>query len=432
MNFLITNPPTLFGYRLQKEMDKPIKQNIGNKNLTKGVILMMLILIISYVFLYNSKTTSAIDKNKLIFSEVKKDVFEESISFSAVVEPKVSINILATEGGQVTEVFSEAGKQIRKGDKLLELENPDLILDFLNRETQIIEQINNLRNLRITLESNQRADQEQILDLDYKIELINRKYIIDSSLFKSDVISKNDYNNSESEYSYLKKKKEYLDKNQIQNKEYRKHQILQIDESIKLMQRNLKAIKKHLDNLIIKSPATGMLTSFEFSEGERINKNQSVGKIDFLDKFKAVALIDEHYLSKVKLKMKGTFTLSGGEEDLVIYKIFPTVINGEFKVEFLAENDLTSKLKIGQTIHIKMPISTKNESLIISKGEFFRATSGKWVYVLAEEGKAEKRMIKLGKQNDQYFEVKSGLNLGDIVITSSYDEMENAEILNIK
>ncbi|MCG8373207.1 MAG: hypothetical protein MI700_06720, partial [Balneolales bacterium] len=69
--------------------------------------------------------------------------------------------------------------------------------------------------------------------------------------------------------------------------------------------------------------------------------------------------------------------------------------------------------------------------LLLEKGGFFQTTGGSWVFVLNENGSAaERRDIRLGQQNPEYFEVISGLEEGDRVIISSYDTFGDNEVLN--
>ncbi len=63
---------------------------------------------------------------------------------------------------------------------------------------------------------------------------------------------------------------------------------------------------------------------------------------------------------------------------------------------------------------------------------FYQSTNGKWVFVLNSDNKAVKRTIKIGRENPFYYEVLEGLQEGDKVITSSYDDFKNVEEINIK
>ena len=68
------------------------------------------------------------------------------------------------------------------------------------------------------------------------------------------------------------------------------------------------------------------------------------------------------------------------------------------------------------------------DAVVVPQGGFFQTTGGNWVYVL-ENGEAVKRQIELGRQNPQYFEVLSGLEIGEQVVTCSYDTFGDADRL---
>ena len=55
---------------------------------------------------------------------------------------------------------------------------------------------------------------------------------------------------------------------------------------------------------------------------------------------------------------------------------------------------------------------------------------GRWIYVVDASGeKAYRREIRIGRQNPQYYEVIEGLQVGEKVITSSYDNFGENEVL---
>ena len=73
------------------------------------------------------------------------------------------------------------------------------------------------------------------------------------------------------------------------------------------------------------------------------------------------------------------------------------------------------------------------EAVIIPRGSFFQHTGGKWIYVLDSNGdKAYKREIKIGRQNPQHYEIIEGLRDGEKVITSSYDNFGDNDVLILK
>ena len=77
-------------------------------------------------------------------------------------------------------------------------------------------------------------------------------------------------------------------------------------------------------------------------------------------------------------------------------------------------------------------MSGNQQAILLPKGMFYQSTNGKWAFVLSSDNKAIKRTIEIGRENHYYYEVIKGLQVGDRVITSSYDDFENIEEINIE
>jgi HlyD family secretion protein len=90
-------------------------------------------------------------------------------------------------------------------------------------------------------------------------------------------------------------------------------------------------------------------------------------------------------------------------------------------------------IRRGQTLHIRLELGDLSEEVLLPKGGFYQKTGGQWVFIVDESGNvATKKKIKLGRYNTQVFEVLSGLQPGDRVITSSYDSFGDNDKLILK
>ncbi|MBT7577903.1 MAG: efflux transporter periplasmic adaptor subunit, partial [Candidatus Marinimicrobia bacterium] len=86
-----------------------------------------------------------------------------------------------------------------------------------------------------------------------------------------------------------------------------------------------------------------------------------------------------------------------------------------------------------QTLHMRLELGNSEQAILLRRGGFYQETGGQWVYVLDEGGEsASKREVKLGRQNQDYYEVLEGLEPGDRVITSSYRQFGDYEQLFFK
>ena len=73
------------------------------------------------------------------------------------------------------------------------------------------------------------------------------------------------------------------------------------------------------------------------------------------------------------------------------------------------------------------------DAILVESGGFYSTTGGQWIFVVNNSGSiAERRSIKIGRQNPLYYEVLEGLKEGEKVITSSYDNYVEYDKLNIQ
>ena len=394
--------------------------------IASGALLLVYLLIIS-----TNDRTLTIDRDRTSVATVERGLFFDNIPISGNVEPLKSIFITAAEGGNVEEIFVEDGAMVTRGTPLMRLSNANLMLDFMNRETQIIEQINNLRTTRLTIEQNKRTLNDQLIDIDYQLKEAERQFRMDSTLYRDSVIAGNQFEASRNNIQYLRQKRAFTKRNIDREEAIQESQLTRIDQSIELMERNLDAIRQNLENLTIKAPLDGQLTGFNHYLGETKQRGESLGQVDVTDGFLVRCNIDEYYLNRVRTGQTGTFPFGGKTHELVVTKVLPQVSNGQFQIEMNFPDSMPSGIRRGQTLQIRLSLSTEVEAVMVERGGFYQSTGGQWVFVLEGES-ASRRDVELGRQNTDYIEVLSGLEPGEQVITNSYANYGEAQQLVFK
>jgi HlyD family secretion protein len=166
--------------------------------------------------------------------------------------------------------------------------------------------------------------------------------------------------------------------------------------------------------------------------GQSLSQGMNIGQINDLSAYKVQAQIDEHYIDRVTTGLTASFERQDNKFEMTLRKVYPEVRNGQFKADFRFSDELPENIRRGQTYYLNLQLGQPTEAAIIPRGSFFQKTGGRWIYVVDESGeKAYKREIRIGRQNPQYYEVLEGLNPGEKVITSSYDNYGDNEVLVI-
>ncbi len=362
------------------------------------------------------------DKDKLTISQVEEGLFNDYITVIGQVEPITTIFLDVEEGGKVEEIFIEEGEMVKKGDVILRLKNNDLNTTIMNIESQMAYHSNELRNTQISIEQQEIYNRRAKLQIDLAVVQARRKYNQYETLFKDDLIAKEEYLQAKEDYELSLKEQELTYEKLIQDSIFRSNQKENMDESLENMRQNLIMARRRLENLNVKAPADGQLGLLNAEIGESISRGQRLGMVHILTDFKIKALIDEHYIDRVKRNLSASFERNNTDYTLNVKKVYPEVREGQFEIDMIFTSQKPENIRTGQTYHTKLELGESEEAVLVPKGGFFQSTGGQWIYVLNETGsEAEKRSIRIGKQNPQFYEVLEGLKNGERVITSSYD-----------
>lgn len=405
-------------------MDKVIEKKKGIR--PKHIIWAAGVLVIGFllykVVFAETGSTFRAEKEKLTISTVEDGLFNDYITVIGQVEPITTIYLDAIEGGQVEERFIEEGTMVKKGDVILRLENRQLYQTILNSEASLAEKENYLRNTRINFETELIQSRKNLLDNRYRLNRKKRTFEQNKALFDDELISKEDFLQAKEDYEY---EKNMLEINKVKAKNdslIRVTSMQSLETDLGKMRQMLVLVRERLDNLNVKAPVDGQLGMLDAEIGQRINEGQRIGQINVLDNFKIKALIDEHYIDRVKRELPASLDRNGTNFNLMVRKVYPEVRNGQFEIDMIFDNSSPDNIRTGQTYHIKLELGESGKAVLLPRGGFFQSTGGQWVFVLNEnETEAVKRNIRIGKQNPQYYEVLEGLNANEKVITSGYE-----------
>lgn len=416
-------------------MDRKIKKKKWPPKRIAGLAAVVIFIgVVIYVFLFKfSKSTLNVKKERITVSTVTEGPFQEYIPVIGNVLPIDTVFIDADEGGRVENIFVRAGTIVEEGDPILELANTDLLLTIMWREAELFQQTDNLRRTRLSLEQYRLQLNQELAQIDNLLLQQQRTYERYKELRKDSLISEHEYELAKDQYEYLVKRKELTMNSQRNELKFRKIQIDALVSQLERMESNLQVAKEKLENLTIRARVNGHLTSLNAELGQSKAPGQRLGQIDVLSGFRVRASIDEHYITRVEVGRTGRFPYADRSYKLEIKKIYPEVRDGRFDVDMEFTEKEPEGIRRGLTLHIRLELGDISEAILLPKGGFYQSTGGNWVYVLDDsESIATKKSIRLNRQNTEVYEVLSGLNPGEKVITSSYESFGKMERLILK
>jgi len=417
-------------------MDKKIQQPKIKRFLRILVAFLMMGIIMTTAFAIASKSDDGksqfVSANSFSTSIVLSGHFADTVKLRGIVSPQTTVYLDAVAGGRVEERLVEQGQYVEKGQSLLRLSNISLQLDVMSREAQVTEQLNFLRNTQMTMTTNRLNLRRDLLEIDLKVAHLNRKIKQTQPLVKQGVLAKDKLQSLKLDLEYFIQRKALTTQRQQEEDKIRQVQVLQLEESAKMLQENLVFARKNLDNLLVKAPVSGYLSELNVELGESKSRGARLGQVDIPKQFKLIANVDEYYLSQISLGMPAKIQFIGAQHDLKIAKIDSRVKQSQFRVEFNLPKELEN-IKTGQSLELDLMLSRGLEnSILLKRSAFVSNTGGNWAFVLSEDGmSAKRRLIKLGKKNQNYYQVLDGLQVGEQVITSNYSAFDKADSIQI-
>jgi HlyD family secretion protein len=375
----------------------------------------------------------AASTQRIAIAEVRRAEFQEYVPVSGTILPRTTVYLDLEEGGIVANIYAESGTFLRKGDLILSFSNSSVQKQNIETETRLLENLNQLRNSRMSLTQSGLALKDELLDVSYKIVDLEKTFNRYQRLMqdRSGQLSQEQFESTKEQLAYYKNKRALLEERIRLETALQQQQSAQIDWSIQRIDQNLQTLARIMSSLEVRAPIDGRLSTLSAEVGQSFQRGQRIGQIDQVDGFKVHAEVDQYYIAKVAAGQHGTFTFNGMRGELEVKKVYPEVKNGVFAVDMDFVGGIPESIKSGQTLQIDLSLSEAKLTSVVAKGSFYRHTNGRWAYVVTDDGRSAHRVrIVTGRQNPQDVEILEGLQPGDRIINSNYDQFDDVEELS--
>ncbi|HVZ96846.1 MAG TPA: HlyD family efflux transporter periplasmic adaptor subunit [Chitinophagaceae bacterium] len=416
-------------------MDRIIEKKRWSRKriLTIAGITALVALIAASYYYTSGPSKLSVDTDRITISTVTKGPFQETIPINGIVLPRTTIYLDIAEGGRVEDKYVEDGTIMKKGQPILKLSNTDLLMNMMSQQTTVYNTLTQMQINHNNAMQNTVNKETEMADVESLFKEAERVYNLDKTLYEKKAIGFQEYQQALNNYNYYLNKKNLQQQILQQDSVSRAQQEAQDKRSYQGSQEALAIMQQKVGDLIVRAPIDGQLTSLDAEVGESKAPGSRIGQIDVLDGFKVRADIDQHYISRVFIGLKGTFDFADTTYTLVIKKIYSQVTDGRFQVDMEFQGKEPKGIRRGQTLSILLALSDETQAILLPQGGFFNQTGGNWIFKLSADGKTAYRQdIKLNRKSTDFYEVIEGLKPGDKVVTSSYENYGNMQELVLK
>lgn len=374
-----------------------------------------------------------IDTESVQLAEVKDDEFLEYVDVEGVVHPILTLMVNTREAGNVDRIVAEEGSLLRRGDTILTLVNPDLIRDIEDQRDEWEKQRISYEEKALEMEQKTLTLKQQALEASYELNKISKSYALEEEEYKMGIRSKAQLEVSADEYRYKTESTRL------------KLQSLQSDSAMTVIRKELlrndrererKKWERSLqrrDNLVVCAPADGQLSFVKVTPGQQVSSGENIAEVKVMDQFKIRMALSEYYIDRVTTGLPASVTYQGKRYPLRVTKVVPEVKERTFDVDLVFTGEMPDNVRLGKSYRVQIELGQPEKAIVIPRGNFYQQTGGNWIFKLnADRTKAVKVPITISRQNPRQYEITEGLQPGDWVITTGYDNFGDAEELILR
>ena len=401
-----------------------------NKLLTVSAIAIVLTILAAY-YIFRYIIPTRLEINDFTTSTVDRGMVVSTVDADGIVEPENEVLLRSYANGVIKRIINSPGSHVKPGEVILLMDTEPIEKEIENAQDQLEVMKNNLHKNRLNARSTR-------VDLDYNIELkklkiasIKSQLADEKQLLEVGGISPAKIDKTEQELVLAEKDLETtLQKNSIRLKQLEAEEegmLLQIE----IKEKELEDKRETLSKMIIKAPSAGIILNVYGKEGEKFSAGELLVQMSNMTSFKITGAVDEKFAEVVKTGGKVFAQIDNEMLPGQIGRVKPVIENNRVSFDIYLEQNSHPKLIPNLKLPIKIVRAQRDSVLRISKGPAFSNSERQLVFI-AQQNKAVRTEAIFGLQGTEYFEVISGLNEGDKVITSdisSFRHMKEIEIV---
>lgn len=369
-----------------------------------------------------------ISRNNLQIARADTGRFMEYADVEGVTQPIMTLMVNAHEAGNVLRLAAGEGSMMRRGDTILLLENPDLTREIEDLRDEWERQLITFREKEIEMERQSLTLRQQALQAEYELQDMERTFALEQEEYAMGIKSHAQLQVSEAQYRYrlaaARLQRRSLSQDSAANAIRRELLLAERERTHKKYLRSL----QRLHDLAVLAPMDGQLSYVRVVPGQQVSAGTCVAEVKVLDRYKVRASLSEYYIDRLSAGLPAAVSYQGRQYPLRVQKVVPEVKDHVFDVDLVFTGPLPANVRVGKSYHVQIELGQPETAVIIPRGDFYQATGGRWIYRLTDDGRRAVRVpVEIGRQNPGQYEVLSGLQPGDQVITGGYDLLGEAE-----
>ncbi len=191
------------------------------------------------------------------------------------------------------------------------------------------------------------------------------------------------------------------------------------------------------ENTYTSSLINGVVTARNYDKGDMYNMAQPIFVVEQIQPVKMLVNVSESIFTQVHKGMEFDITVDAYPGEVfkgTVNLIYPTIsaTTHTFPVEVISENK-DERLRPGMFARVTATFGTNHNVVIPDNAVVKQQGSGEhFVYVLQPDNTVKYTLVELGKRLDNRYEILSGINEGDRIVTEGQIRLKDGVSVTVK
>lgn len=366
----------------------------------------------------NVSKQEEVQKHKVNFYKVEKVQLPVNREFSGTITAENTVMVNSKVMGYIAKINYTEGMPFKKGAVLVEISSQEINEKLKLADGYVAEADNAIEQANIAL----KMAEDQLRQANANYDLAEKTYKRYQNLLKNESVSKQEFDQVESQYKIAKENRSVAENNVNLAKERIKHAMVKKNQAIAGKNEAL----VYVGYTKIVAPFDGVVLEKMMDLGNLTAPGQPILKIGS-NKNVVYFYVPESIINKIKLGDEVDVKVSSLNREFKskVIEISPNIdpATRNFRVKSTAEKDLP----VGAYTNVVIVEGVKDAILVPQTAITYRGQLP--VVFVNKNGKADMRVVKIGNNINGMVEIIGGLESGEIIVEKNVNNIKSGDLL---
>jgi multidrug efflux pump subunit AcrA (membrane-fusion protein) len=415
-------------------VDIPRKpRNTRKRNLIIGSVCAAAVVAITLGLSRLRAAAPVVERSGLWTDTVKRGPMLREVKGPGTLVPEQIRLITADTAGRVERIPLRPGAPVEPGTILMELSNPDVMLQALDAERQLAQAEADLINLRATADGNTLLTRSGLATLEAQAADAQRRAKADEKLARDGVISDVDARQQ------MEKAQELTSRLEIERKRLGvvsgsgKEQVAAQQAQIERLKAVVAFRRKQVESMKVRSVDRGVLSELPLELGQWVTPGALLAKVVQPERLKAVLRIPETQARDLALHLPAVVDTRNGVVNGKVSRISPSANQGSVEVDVSLPAELPRGARPDLTVEGTIEIEKLQNVLFVGRPAGAQPGGQTELFKVVKGGdEAHRVKVRLGRSSVSTVEVVDGLAEGDAVILSDMSQWDTTDRVRLR